>query len=226
MDNIVTGKVRFSFVNIFKPRANQDGGEPKYSLTLLIPKTDTQTLQAINNAMEQAIQNGISTTFGGNRPPRIKMPLYDGDGVRPNGEAFGPECAGCMVMTASSLQPPSVVDINLQPVLNQAEVYSGCYGRVSLRFFSYSKNGNKGVGCGLGNVQKLADGDPLSGRTTATDDFGGSNAYQQPAAIYQQNQYPQQAPPVVTYPQNNFQQAQSIDPVTGMPVMQGGVMGI
>lgn len=178
MSNITTGRVRFSFTNIFTPRAPQEGGEPKYSLTILIPKSDVATISAIQQAMEIAVQEGITNTFGGSRPPRLNTPLYDGDGVRPaSGEPFGEECKGHMVMTASSLQQPSVVDVNVQPILNQAEIYSGCYGRVSLRFFAYNKNGNKGVGCGLGNVQKLADGDPLSGRTSAADDFGGNNSY-------------------------------------------------
>ncbi len=211
MSTITTGKVRFSFTNLFTPRAPQEGqGEPKYSLTILIPKSDIATIQAIQHAMEAAVQEGISNTFGGTRPPRLSMPLYDGDGVRPSsGEPFGEECKGHMVMTASSLQQPSVVDVNVQPIINQAEIYSGCYGRVSLRFYAYNKNGNKGVGCGLGNVQKVADGEPLSGRTSAADDFGGNNSYnpnaqpqfqpqnyQNPASNYQAPQYqqPQQQP--------------------------------
>ncbi|MDF2513713.1 MAG: hypothetical protein K0S04_3579 [Herbinix sp.] len=234
MSTITTGKVRFSFTNIFTPRAPQEGGEPKYSLTILIPKSDVATIQAIQQAMDAAVQEGITSTFGGVRPPRLNMPLYDGDGVRPtSGEPFGEECKGHLVMTASSLQQPSVVDINVQPILNQAEIYSGCYGRVSLRFFAYNKNGNKGVGCGLGNVQKLADGDPLSGRTSAADDFGGNNSYspnqiqqfqpqtyqapaqnqfsyQQPQQQYQDPAWFSQSNPIqqqgyqVQQPQNNF----------------------
>lgn len=222
MSNITTGRVRFSFTNIFTPRAPQEGGEPKYSLTILIPKSDVATIQAIQQAMEIAVQDGISSTFGGARPPRLNMPLYDGDGVRPtSGEPFGEECKGHMVMTASSLQQPSVVDVNVQPILNQAEVYSGCYGRVSLRFFAYNKNGNKGVGCGLGNVQKLADGEPLSGRTSPADDFGGNNAYNP-------NQSPQFQPQIYQVPaQAQYQQAtpqyQQAAPQYQQPVQQSQV---
>lgn len=207
MSNVTTGRVRFSFTNIFTPRAPQEGqGEPKYSLTILIPKTDVATLQAIQQAMEVAVQEGIANTFGGSRPPRLNMPLYDGDGVRPtSGEPFGEECKGHMVMTASSLQQPSVVDVNVQPIINQAEIYSGCYGRVSLRFFAYNKNGNKGVGCGLGNVQKLADGEPLSGRTSAADDFGGNNSYNPNAPHFQPQSY--QAP-VQNHQTPQYQQPQ------------------
>ncbi len=207
MSTITTGKVRFSFTNLFTPRAPQEGqGDPKYSLTILIPKSDIATIQAIQHAMEAAVQEGIANTFGGTRPPRLSMPLYDGDGVRPSsGEPFGEECKGHMVMTASSLQQPSVVDINVQPIINQAEIYSGCYGRVSLRFFAYNKNGNKGVGCGLGNVQKLADGEPLSGRTSAADDFGGNNSYNP-------NAQPQFQPQTYQNPTTNYQAPQYQQP--------------
>lgn len=222
MSNMTTGKVRFSFVNVFTPRAPQDGqGEAKYSVTLLIPKSDVATIQAIQQAMEAAVQEGISSKFNGQRPPRLNFPLYDGDGVRPSsGEPFGEECRGHMVITASSIQRPEVVDTNLQPIINQAELYSGCYGRASLRFFPYAANGNKGVGCGLGNIQKVADGDPLSGRTSAADDFGGSHSFQANAPAqftpqqynapqqYQQPQYQAQSIPSQYAPAQNYQQPQ------------------
>ncbi len=215
MSTVTTGKVRFSFMNVFTPRAPQEGGEPKYSVTLLIPKSDVTTLQAIQQAMEFAVQEGIASTFGGTRPPRLNLPLYDGDGVRPaSGEPFGEECKGHFVMTASSLQQPSIVDVNVQPIINQAEIYSGCYGRASIRFFAYNKNGNKGVGCGLGNIQKLADGDPLTGRTTAADDFGGVNSYNP-------NQMSQFKPQSYQMPQQQYPQAQFQNPAITNQVTQG-----
>lgn len=171
-NTIVTGEVRFSFVNIFEPKAGQNGGEPKYSITILLPKSDVATKQMIDREIQNELQNGISTKFGGTMPAMPAIPIHDGDGVRPNGEPFGEECRGCWVFTASTKQKPEVVDENRQPILTQTQVYSGCYGRVSLRFFAYNQAGKKGVGCGLGNVQKLRDGDPLGGRTTAADDFG------------------------------------------------------
>ena len=171
MDNIVTGKVRFSFVNIFEPRA-LEGGNERYSITLLIPKSDTETYNKLINGIKGAISEGLNKVFGGVAPASPKIPLYDGDGLRPNGEAYGEECKGCYVLTANSTQQPEVVDANVNPIISAGEVYSGCYGRVSLRFFAYNKNGNKGVGCGLGNVQKLEDGERLAGGSTAKDDFG------------------------------------------------------
>lgn len=213
MAKVTTGKVRFSFVHVFQPHAANPGQEEKYSITILIPKTDTATLAAINAAMEQAAQDGLASKFSGQMPPMLKNPLHDGDGVRPNGEPFGEECRGHMVMTASSKQRPEVVDANVQAILNPSEVYSGCYGRVSLNFFAYNTNGNRGIGCGLNNVQKLEDGDPLGGRTTAKEDFTPVSG--QATLAGQGTQYPTGQ----GWPQ------QQINPITGMP-MSGPVMGL
>lgn len=199
-NTIVTGEVRFSFVNIFEPRAGQNGGDPKYSITILLPKSDIATKQMIDREIQAELQNGISTKFGGTMPAMPAIPIHDGDGVRPNGEPFGEECRGCWVFTASTKQKPEVVDENRQPILTQTQVYSGCYGRVSLRFFAYNQAGKKGIGCGLGNVQKLRDGEPLGGRTTAADDFGTPAQTAQP--VYPQQGYPQQ-PAQQSYPQPN-----------------------
>ena len=91
---VTTGEVRLSFVNLFQPRANQPGQEPKYSTTILIPKTDTATMQRISAAIEGAAQKGATSIWNGARPPQLATPIHDGDGLRPNGEAFGPECKG------------------------------------------------------------------------------------------------------------------------------------
>lgn len=239
---ITTGKVRLSFCHVWQPQTPQNGGEPKYSVTILIPKSDAVTINALYTEMEQAKQIGVNNVWGGTMPPIVKIPLYDGDGVRPSGEPFGPECKGHMVITASSKAQPQVVDLNVQPILNQAEVYSGCYGRVSLNFFAYNQAGNRGIGCGLNCIQKVADGEPLSGGVSAQEAFGGSNAYTDaaqaqimgaatggiaPAMPGSTNYgYPASVPGM---PGGYAQQPQTpipIDPITGRPLMQGGVMGI
>lgn len=182
---VVTDKVRLSFVHLFTPYAHQQGQEPKYSCTVLVPKSDVATKARIDAAIEAARQDGLSRIWGGAAPPNLPVPVYDGDGVRPNGESFGPECKGCWVFTAGSKQAPQVVDAAVQPILDQTEIYSGIYGRVSVNFFPYFAAGRKGIGCGLNNVQKLEGGEPLGGRTTAAEDFGSAPqvaapAYQQP----------------------------------------------
>ena len=154
---VTTGEVRFSFPHVFQPHANNPGQEEKYSVTILIPKTDTATINAIQAAMQAAAQEGVSTKFNGQMPAMLKNPMHDGDGARPNGEPFGEECKGHMVMTASSKQRPEVVDANCQAILNPAEVYAGCYGRVSLNFFPYNTNGNRGVGCEEQQQRKTLD---------------------------------------------------------------------
>lgn len=172
--NVTTGQVRLSFVHLFQPHANQPGQEPKYSTTILIPKSDTATMQRINAAIEAAAQKGVAGIWNGARPPQLKTPIWDGDGVRQNGEPFGPECKGHWVMTASSKQQQAVVDINMNPIINQTEVFSGIYARVNINFFPFSNSGNRGIGAGLGPVQKVADGEPLGGRISAEQAFGGN----------------------------------------------------
>lgn len=171
---VTTGQVRLSFVHLFQPHANQPGQEPKYSTTILIPKTDYATMQRINAAVEAAAQKGTTSIWNGARPPHLATPIHDGDGLRPNGEAFGPECKGHWVLTASSKQQQAVVAADMSPIIDQTRVYSGVYGRVNINFFPYANSGKKGVGAGLGPVQILRDGEPLGGRISAEQAFGGN----------------------------------------------------
>lgn len=234
---ITTGKVRASYVNIFQPRIPENGGEPKYSVTLLIPKTDAATLNAIFAEIEKAKQEGVQK-FNGNIPPMCKIPIYDGDGYRPSGEAFGEECRGHMVMTASAKNQPVIVDLNMQNIINPADIYSGCFIRASINFFAYNSNGNKGIGCGLNAVQKIEDGEPLVMRISAEEAFGGSNAY---AGAPMQNIATSYGGMSVQAAGANIMpglpgaggqqfvsgvQMQQIDPITGRPMLNGGVMGI
>ena len=167
---IVTGKVRLSYANIWEPKSIQ-GGAPRFSVSLIIPKSDQATLTAINRAIDAAIEAGIAK-FGGKKPNKgaLKLPLRDGDV-----EKDYPAYAGAMFLNANSKPPPQIVDENVAPILDRAEVYSGCYGRVSLSFYAFNTNGNKGIACGLGNIQKTRDGEPLGGgHVSAADDFGAS----------------------------------------------------
>lgn len=216
MGNIVTEKVRFSYANVFEPRQTPNG-DLKYSIMLLIPKSDTITYQKIINEINGTLEEATASVFKGTKPANPRLPIYDGDGVRQSGEAFGPECKGCWVMTANSISAPEVVDASCQPILSKNEFYSGCYGRASLRFYAYNQNGNKGIGCGLGNVQKLEDGQPLDGRTKAVDDFGTA-----PEPVIPQYQMPVQS----AIPQPIQQQAMQpatpgyqVDPITGAPIV-------
>jgi len=169
---ILTGEVRLSFVNVITPRAAQQGGEAKYSVTLLIPKSDAATKADIDASMAAAAQDATAKVWNGARPAQIRVALHDGDGARPSGEPFGPECKGHWVMTASTKIKPQVVGIdNINAELSPSDIYSGMYGRVTVRFFGYSNSGNKGIGCGLGNILKTRDGEPLAGNASAATDF-------------------------------------------------------
>ncbi len=172
-NHFVTGRARLSYVNLNQPRKALDGGEEKFSVTVLVPKTDTATKARIDAAIEAATQMGIAKTWNGVRPT-LTAPLYDGDGVRGNGEPFGKECKGCWVFTASAKvdRKPRIVDVNVQDIIDPSEIYSGIYGRVGVDAYPYNHKVKRGIAFGLTNVQKLADGEPLGSVTTAEDDFG------------------------------------------------------
>lgn len=210
--NVTTGKVRLSYVHLFKPYAFTPGQEEKFSCTILVPKTDTETMTRIHNAIEAAKQRGISDKWNGQCPPVVPDPVYDGDGIRPSdGTPFDPECKGHWVFTANSKadRPPEVVGADRSPIVNQSEIYSGIYAYVNVSFFPYAFGGKKGIGCSLGPVMKVADGEPLcGGAPTAAQAFGNIPAPQQSTSAYSQ-----------PMPQQNMyrQQSRGVNPITGLP---------
>ena len=170
MSKVITGKVRFSYVNIFRSRSFQQGQDAKYSICLLIPKKDGKTVGKIKAAIKDAIEDGIGSKWGGKKPANLKLPLRDGDEERAD-EA--PEYEGMYFLNANSNDKPGIVDRDLNEILDPNEVYSGCWGRASINFFAFNSNGNKGIGVGLNHVQKLSDGERLgAARTSAEADFG------------------------------------------------------
>ena len=164
---VITGKnTRLSYFHGWEP-TSINGGPERYSVSVLIPKDDKETIKAINDAVDAAIEEGIAK-FGGKKPNKaaIKLPLRDGDTERED-EAY----AGHWFINANSKTAPQIVDKAVKPILDRDEVYSGCYARVSLNFYAFNSNGNKGIACGLGNIQKIRDGESLGGRSSAADDF-------------------------------------------------------
>lgn len=174
---IVTGKVRFSFCHIFEPQEPQGGGDPKYSVTLLIPKSDTVTMNKIKDAMAEAREAFCKKNGASALPTKPSHTLHDGDGMKDNGDPYGPECQGCWVISVSSKVKPVIVDGFRNMITDPDEVYSGCYGRAAINFYGYSRNGKKGISAGLQSIQKLSDGEPLGGNKGSADDFDdGYNA--------------------------------------------------
>ena len=157
---------RISFANIFEAKSI-NGGDAKYSVSCLIPKTDKKILLAVHKAIEAAKEDGKTRKWGGKLPPNLKLPLRDGDIERPDDENY----QGCMFFNATSKDAPQVVDRRVQPVTDPMMVYSGCYCNVSVNFYAFNVNGNRGVAAGLGNVQFVRDGDRLSGKASADSDF-------------------------------------------------------
>lgn len=236
--NVTTNEVRFSYVHLFKPYAHMQGQEPKFSVTVLVPKTDTETMNRINAAIEAAKARGVADKWNGVVPPIVPNPVYDGDGVRPSdGMAFGPECKGHWVFAASAKAdyPPEIVDAMGNPIINQSEVYSGMYGRVNVTFYPYSFGGKKGIGCGLGPVQKTRDGETLGGGMPKASSVFGAPQSQSTGSFANQSAYTtgyQAAVQGYAQPSFNTQQTQtyggqpaaqpayapSVNPITGMPV--------
>ena len=205
---ITINNVRFSYCNLFEPKPplNNPLGEPKYSVTVLVPKTNTAAKAAIDQAIAQAIEQGVTSKWNGVRPPVPSLPVHDGDGVRPSdGQPYGEECKGCWVFTASSKQAPFVVDGQVQNIIDPRLVYSGMWGNISVNFFPYNNAGKKGIGCGLNGVQKVRDGEPLGSRVTAQDAFQAVAPAADPGAV-------PFAPPYTTAPAPAPQPAPSYDP--------------
>lgn len=163
---VITGKVRLSYAHLFVPTAISEDQDKKYSASILIPKSDKVTLRKIKEAISAAKEAG-KTKWNGKVPANLKTPLRDGDEERPDDEAY----AGHYFLNASSKQRPGIVDKSRNVIDDSEEVYSGCYARVSINFYGYNAAGNKGIAAGLNNVQKIADGDYLGGRSRAEDDF-------------------------------------------------------
>lgn len=168
---VITGKnTRWSYANVWEAKSVK-GGTPKYSVSLIIPKSDTVTVEKIKAAIEAAYHDGESKLKGSGKtvPPlaTLKTPLRDGDIERPDDEAY----ANAYFINANSAAAPGVVDLERNPILVRSEVYSGVYGRASISFYAFNSNGNKGIACGLNNLQKVRDGEPLGSKVSAEADF-------------------------------------------------------
>lgn len=172
---VVTGKVRFCYVNVFEPTAMNEGDTPKYNICVLIPKSDTATIDKINKAINAAKEAGKAKLAdkNGRIPANLKLPMRDGDVERPDDPAF----EGMYFINANSMRQPSIVDRSLNPIMSRDEFYSGCYGRASINFYAFNVS-SKGIAAGLNNLQKLEDGEMLAGGSTAEEDFGGENAFE------------------------------------------------
>lgn len=168
---VITGpNTRWSYANVWDPKSI-NGGTPKYSISLIIPKSDTKTVAKIEAAIKAAYEEGESKLKGtGKSVPalkNIKTPLRDGDLERSDDEAY----KDSYFINANSATAPGIVDADREEIIDRGEVYSGVYGRASINFYAFNSNGNKGIAVGLNNLQKIADGEPLGGKSRAEDDF-------------------------------------------------------
>lgn len=173
---VITGKdTRWSYANVWEAKAIGDNGTPKFSVSLIIPKSDTVTINKIKAAIKAAYDEGQSKLKGNGKSvpalSALKTPLRDGDVEKPDDEAY----ENSYFINANSTNQPGIVDADCNPILSHSEVYSGVYGRASISFFAFNSNGNKGIACGLNNLQKIRDGEPLGSRASAESDFATDN---------------------------------------------------
>ena len=170
LTKIVTGVCRLSYANIWQAKSI-NGGAPKFSTSVLIPKSDTKTIAKVKAAIQAAYEEGEGKLKGNSKSApslaSLKTPLRDGDTERPDDAAY----AGHWFLNANSNTAPGVVDASREPIYDTSEIYSGVYARVSLSFYAFNSNGNRGIACGLQNIQKVRDGESLGGKAKAEDDF-------------------------------------------------------
>jgi hypothetical protein len=173
---VITSVVRFSYLIANEPRATTEGGVPKYSVSLIIPKSDTDLVKKIQSAVEAAYKEGEFKLRGAGKavPPMtaIKNPLRDGDIERANDVAY----KNSYFVNANSTNKPEVVDAVLNRIIETSEIYSGIYGRASITFYAFNNNGNKGIACGLNHLQKIRDGEPLGSKSTPDADFATNDS--------------------------------------------------
>lgn len=168
---VITGpETRWSYANVWDAKSI-NGGAPKFSVSLIIPKSDRKTLEKIRAAIQAAYEEGQGKLKGNGKSvpalSALKTPLRDGDTERPDDETY----ANAYFVNANSSTAPGIVDADRQPIIDRSEVYSGVYGRASINFYAFNSNGNRGIACGLNNLQKIRDGEPLGGKSRAEDDF-------------------------------------------------------
>lgn len=170
MLKVLLKNVRFSYVRVFEASAMTPGDEPKYSVSIIISKDNKEAIKTIEQAIKDAVAEGEKSKWGGKVPAsKLKLPLRDGDEEKPEDEAY----ANSFFLSAKSKLRPQVIDVKRQALNDETEFYSGCYGHVTITVYPYTHpTGGKGVSCGLGNILKTNDGEPLGGaRTNAETDF-------------------------------------------------------
>ena len=162
-------KGRMSFVHLDAPRAAAQGSDPKYSATVIIPKSETEIIKELNAAISQAVDEGTVKLWKGQKPnvrsSNFKFPLKDGDVERPDDEAF----KGCMFFNASSKSAVPTLNKIKEPI-DPVQVYSGCYAIASVNFYAFDM-GSKGIAGGLNAVMKVAEGEKLGGSGSGERDF-------------------------------------------------------
>lgn len=165
-NRVVFGPCRLSYTHLFSKYApDGDTANGKFMTNVLIPKSEKETLKAIQQAIEAAKKAATISKWSGKEPKKLDLPLRDGD------EKDDDVYEDTFYLNAKCSTRPGIVDKNKSPIVDEDEIYSGVWGIVSVTFYGYDVSGNRGVACGLNNVMKFKDGERLGGRSSAESDF-------------------------------------------------------
>jgi hypothetical protein len=165
--NLKLTNVRIAFARLFEPKLNQSKTAEEYSVCIILDP-ENPTTQALQEAVDDVAtekwgEKAVSLLEKG----RLRDPIHDGDDMESGGEAF----AGKLYCNAKSRRAPQIVDRKVQPIIDQDEIYSGCYCNITVSLYAYDKPENKGIGIGLNNIQLIKRGERLSGAPDAEEEF-------------------------------------------------------
>lgn len=174
MANVVTPKFKMGYPNLFKPRKNEMNRKDEYSVVALFDKGEDLSV------LKKAAQEAIVKKWGADKskwPQNLRTPFRDQGEKGKIDEVTGKKILppgheeGAIFLNLRSQQKPGVVDENVQPILDEQQLYAGCYARASVSCYAYDHLGNRGISFGLGNIQKVADGEPMGGKLKAEMEF-------------------------------------------------------
>jgi hypothetical protein len=163
---VTTGAARLSYANVWEAKAAAEGEAPKYSVCVMIPKSDAETVKNVKAAIATALEQNLNSKFGGKKAG-LKMPLRDGDELDDDGERVkGKEFEGMWFFNASAKKAPIILDKNREEIIDKTEVYSGVWANVNVNFYAFDAGKSKGIAAGLNAIRKLRDDEDLGGSIT------------------------------------------------------------
>jgi len=160
---VLLKNVRLSFPSLFKTEQYAGEDTEKYAATFLIPKSDTKTVTAIEQACKQAL---VEKYGEGKVPKGFKMPLVDGDDKEYQGYADH------VCIKANTKKRPTLVNRDKTPIVEENGIlYGGCYVNASIDVWVMDNSYGKKVLASLNAIQFVKDGESFGTKSDGADDF-------------------------------------------------------